>query len=177
MKVFLAINIPFAVKQKIEEQITPFKKDYPDMTWVPPENFHITLYNFDDMENTKRVEKIIEDAIFEIRPFTLFAMATDVFLSDKITLFMNFYREKMLDALITSIYERMNDSEKREVFPQIVVARYRIPSKQQYLLIKKKIQNLKIDIEFLVPKIYLYESITGGKKPVYKKLAEFTLLA
>lgn len=147
------------------------------MTWVPEENYHITLYNFDDMEDTKKIEKQIEDAIFEIAPFTLFAFGTAVHLADKITLFINFYREKMLDALIKRIYEAVKDSDKREIEPHIVLARYKVPSKQQYLLIKKKMENLSIDVEFLVPKIYLYESITGGKKPVYKKLAEFTLPA
>ena len=177
MKVFLAIKIPLAARRQIEEQIADFKMEYPYMTWVPEENYHLTLYNFDDMEDTKKIEKVIEDSLFEIRPFTLFAMGIDIHLSDKITLYMNFYREKMLEALIKTIYEAVNDSDKREIAPHVVLARYKVPSKQQYLLIKKKIHNLSIDIEFLVPKIYLYESITGGKKPVYKKLAEFTLPA
>lgn len=174
MKVFLAIDIPDTVKQKIEEQITPFKKDYQYITWVPQENYHITLYNFDDIDDTKKIEIIIEEAVFEIKPFNLFALGMDLFLTNKIVLYINFYREKMLDNLVKSIYQAVNDKEKKEAPPHIILGQYKVPSKQQYLLIRKKIQNLPIDFNFLVPKISFYESITGGKKPVYKKLAEFT---
>ncbi len=175
MNTFLAIDLSDKVKQSIEDHIASFKKDYMAFTWVQPENYRIHLYSFEEEENLKKIKKTVDEALFEVKPFTLFVLGMDLFLTNKIQLYLSFYREKMLNTLIKNIYREAEHTEKRDIFPHIVLGQYKVPSKQQYLLIRKKIQNLSFEIDFPVRDIVLYETITGGKKPVYKKLAKFTL--
>ncbi len=176
MKAFLAIDIPTKVKQQIEEQIASFKKDYPQLNWVEPENYSLILYHFEQLEDREEVIKRIEDAVFEIRPFTLHILGVDLFLTDKIVVYMHFYKEQMLISLSKRIYEAVYETDKNQFIPQINLAQHKIPSKQQYLLIRKKLENLPIEISIPVTKISLYESVIRGKKPVYKKLAHFTFV-
>ena len=145
------------------------------MTWVDPEDFHITVYFIGEVESTDYIKKIVEEATFETRPFQLFARGTDFFFGNKLTFYIDFHKEKMLYDMMEKLNEGFNDPNNKEIIPHLTIGRYKKPSKQQYLLIKKKIQNLLLDFEFSVNKIYLIESISKGKKPVYKKLAEFTL--
>jgi 2'-5' RNA ligase len=177
MKAFLAIEIPNKVKQQIEEQIASFKKNYPQFNWVQPGDYRLVLYNFEELEDKEEVIKRLEDAVFEIRPFTLHILGVDLFLTDKIVIYLHFYKEKMLNSLAERIYEAVYETDKGQFIPQINLAQHKIPSKQQYLLIRKKLENLPIEINFPVSKISLQESVIRGKKPVYKKLAEFTFIA
>ncbi len=175
MKKFLAIDIPDETKQEIENQIMSFKEDYMYIVWNDPSQYHIPLYIFEDYEITESLHKKIEEAIFEIRPFMLYASGVDLYQTNKIELFMDFHKERMLSALVKSIHTAMQNFKTREMQANIILGQYKLPSKQQYLLIRKKLQNLEIDISFPVNKIFLKETVTGGKKPVYKNLAEFTL--
>lgn len=175
MRAFLAIDIPDDIKQSIDQQITPFKKEYSDMTWVTPENYHITLQFLGDITEPEKIEKKIEDAIFEIPPFTLFSQGADLFLGDKIVIYLNFFRQKVVEQLMENFRQQFDPQSTKPLVPHLTLARYRVPSKQQYLLIKKKIQNLEVEAEFSVNKIYLYSSILSGPKPEYKKIKEYTL--
>ncbi len=175
MKAFLAIDLPDDVCKSIEEQIQPFKKDYLDMSWASPNNFHITLQFLGDIYDVESVKKKVEDAIFEVPPFTLFSQGTNLFLGDRIVIYLEFYRQKVLEGMMDSFQKIFNPGAKKPILPHLTLARYRVPSKQQYLHIKKKIHNLSVEVEFTVNKIYLYESILSGPHPEYKKLGEFIL--
>ena len=173
MRTFLAIEIPSEIQDSIEGQIASFKKEYPQMTWVPTENFHITLFFFGEVDNIEKLKKEIAEIVYDVPSFRLFSQGTDLFLGDRIVLYLSFFKEKILYDLHNRLQEKYNPNKKKEEVPHMTLARYRIPSKQQYLLIKKKIQNLEVEVEFPVKKIYLIESILTGPKPEYKKIAEF----
>lgn len=67
-------------------------------------------------------------------------------------------------------------AQQKKYLPHLTLARCRIPSKQQYLLLKKRLKKINIKVDFPVKKITLFQSILSGKKPVYKKIDTFNLI-
>lgn len=174
MRLFLAIDIPNDIKKTLADQIYPFQKDYQYMTWVPPENFHLTIYFFGEVDSPEPLKKMVEEIAFDIPPFRLYALEGDIFIADKITLSINFQREKNLNYLVKKIRDRSGES-RREFVPHLTIARYKKPSKQQYYLIKKKMEKLPLDVEIPVTHLTLFESNMSGSGPHYKNIAEFPL--
>ena len=84
-------------------------------------------------------------------------------------------RQKMLEQIVENVRRVFSIADEKEYIPHLTIARYKVPSKQQYLLIKKKLENLNIDLEISVKNISLFETIAKGSKTEYKLLAEYQL--
>lgn len=179
MRLFLAIDLPPKVKEQLDEQLQILKKDYANFNWVAPENFHITLLFFGEIESEAKVEKLknkIKEAIWDVSSFMLYSFGADMFLSNKIVLHINFRRERALETLVAKLKNNLQIEDRQKFVPHLTIARFRIPSKQQYFHLKKKLQKLNIDITFPITKIYLFQSILNSHKPIYKRVASFPLL-
>ncbi|MGB9707233.1 MAG: RNA 2',3'-cyclic phosphodiesterase [Microgenomates group bacterium] len=184
MRLFLAIDIPENLKEKIDKQISNLKKDYPNFTWVPKENFHITLFFFGETEKIEMINKKISELIYDQESFYLHANRAGLFINKKIVIFLNFSREKKIEALAKKINkvfapifsQHYTSKTYKKFIPHLTIARTKIPSKQQYFQLKKKLTSFNINISFPVKEIFLYQSIIGGKKPIYKKIKSFPLL-
>jgi RNA 2',3'-cyclic 3'-phosphodiesterase len=178
MRLFLAIDPPENVKQEISNQLIVFKHEYPMFEWKNMENYHITLHFFGDVSDEKSVFQRLKDLLYDAESFYLYSYNADMFTKNKITMFATFRREKKLESIVKKVKDRFYLPEQKidRYVPHLTFAKYRIPSKQQYFVIKKKLSKLKIDVSFQVKKIYLFESILGGKTPVYKKIHSITLL-
>lgn len=176
MRIFLAIDLPAKVKEALDLQLDALKKNYPQFTWVQKENFHITLIFFGETEKVKEIKSKITDAIYDAARFHLYSLGTDVFVSKKLILFVDFRREKKLEALVAKVEDFLNLRREKKFVPHLTIARAKLSSKQQYFALKKKMQKLALTIDFPVEKIYLYQSVLEGKRPSYKKLAKFTLI-
>ena len=176
MNTFLAVNIPNKVIQDIIEQTSQLRKDYPMFNWVPSENLHITLHYIGDIPEDKidLVSEHIEKTIFDIKPTHIFSLGAGLFIKKTITLYITYRKNSTLKLLNTRFVELFED-KKKAYMPHSTIARWKIPSKQQYLHLKKKLQNLPIEIEFPVTEIHLYESISKPKNPEYKILRTFKL--
>ncbi len=178
MRLFLAVDLPTKIKKDLDKQLEDIKKEYAHLNWVPQENYHLTLHFFGETNDIGNIKNKVEEAIFDANSFNLYSFNADLFLNSKIVLYISFRREKVLEKLVSAVMQHFSIKEKegQKFVPHLTVARYKIPSKQQYLLLKKKLNQLDIEIAFPVRKIYLFESILTGKKPVYKKIAVFPLL-
>lgn len=177
MHTFLAIEIPKSVKTNLDKQLTQLKKDQAVLSWVLPDNYHIPLEFFGELVNVDKLKKKIEDAIYDAETFHLFSFGISMTIDRKITLQIDFNRQKKIEELVEKIQSKVNPSAENIKFePHIVVARHKIPSKQQYLHLKKKLEQMDIDIDFPVNKIYLYQSNPQAQAPGFKTLAEFPLL-
>lgn len=169
MRLFLAINPPPQIKKDLAEQLAPFKREYPYFQWVPEENYHITISFFGDISLDERLMKAFEEATYDIPEFLMYSGKADLLMQpQKIILHLNFRRDANLEKLVKRITDK-------KFLPHLTFARYRLPSKQQYLLIKKKIQSIKLNVEFKVTKLYLFDSQMNNRKPLYKKMASFPL--
>ncbi|OGK10735.1 2'-5' RNA ligase [Candidatus Roizmanbacteria bacterium RIFCSPHIGHO2_01_FULL_35_10] len=179
MRLFLAIELPPKVKVELEKQIQDIRREYANYNWIPKENFHITLLFFGDIESKEEVERLknkIEAAIYDVNSFIMYSYGADLFINNKILLYIYFRREKIIEELVTKIKNNLQIEDQVKFVPHLSIARTRVPSKQQYLHLKKKLQKLNIDIDFAVTKIHLFQSILEGQKPIYKKISSFPLL-
>jgi len=177
MRLFLAIDIPKPVKEKLSGQLASLKKLYPDFQWVPPNNYHITVYFFGETSQLDRIKKELRDLLFDGESFYLYSLKLDLFINNKILIYTGFRREKKLEILAGKI-ERSFDTQKRsgKYFPHLTLARHRIPSKQQYFALNTRLAKLAIDIDFPVNSLILFESIIVGKTPIYKQIEKFDLI-
>ncbi len=176
MRLFLAINFTPKVQAEFESQLARLKSLYRQFSWVPPVNYHITLHFLGEVHDVKKVKKDIETMVFDLPPFLFFANHADLFIRNDILLYIGFRREKILETLVDRIQDHYTVEHTKGFVPLLTIARYKIPSKQQYLLLRKRLQNLPIDVEYLVNKITLFESVQGGRHVEYKKLADFKLV-
>jgi len=178
MRLFLAVDPPENVKLLIDEQIAPLKKEYPQFEWIPIENYHITLHFFGDVIDNKKVFSQLEELLFDQESFYLYSLNADMFTKYKITMYINFRREKRLEEIVKKVkmkYYLPEQSIDRYV-PHLTFARYRIPSKQQYFVMKKRLSKLNIEVSFPVKKVFLFESILGRRYPIYKKIHTIKLI-
>ena len=178
MRLFLAVDLPAKVKDSLDKQIEVIRRAYADSNWVSKENYHLTVYFFGETQKVKEIKKNIQDALYDQFSFHLYSQGIDVFINSKIIVYLNFFREKKLEELSEKIRKAFSPSSHnlKEFVPHLSLARSRVPSKQQYFAFKKRLEKLDIDIEFPVKEVILFQSILGGKKPTYKKIATFKLL-
>lgn len=178
MALFLAIDPPRAFKKNLQEQLIILKREYPYFSWVAEENLRLTLGTFSDsVKPTNSLLSYLEEVTFDIPQFELFSGEADISLQNKIILSLLFRRQKNLERLVARIKEKNLLTQNKKFVPYITFARYRIPSKQQYLLIKKKIQALRITIDFTVKSIDLFNNQIIDGKQTSKKMATFPLEA
>lgn len=175
MRLFLAIDLPDKTKKLLDEQIQLLKKEYPAINWIPTENYHITIHHFGEVTDVEKLKKKIEKAIYDIEAFHMYALSADLFMSKKIVLYALFNRQKNLEQLVHAIEEQLQIESKNQYVPHLTFGRTKIPSKQQYLLLQKKLERLDIDFDFPVKKVGLFESIDSANNPLYKKVCEFKL--
>lgn len=179
MRLFLAIELPEIIKNQISQSITVVRREYPQFNWVPPENYHITIHFFGEIDDDVKIKEGISNVLFDRDRFYLYSNFVDLFINNKIVIYLDFRREKNLEKIaedITGRFQQPEDIHKKKFVPHLTLARYKIPSKQQYFVLKKRLAKLDIDIEFPVDKLVLYQSILTEEKPIYKKLEEFPLI-
>lgn len=178
MSLFLAIPIPDDVKRKIHKQLEPLRKKHPDFNWMNPEKYHITLFFFGDKYEKEFIDKQVENVTYDTKAFHLFAGHNGIFMKDNLVFYLGFLKSYPIEQLVKRIKTEMNIVDDLKFFPHLTVAKYRIPSKQQYLLIKKRfLEQTNIDAEFEVTQITLYESVIEENVPIYTQRTEFPLLS
>ncbi len=176
MRLFLAVDLPQSVKNELDQQLRALKKEYAFFNWVPPENYHITLHFFGERNDVDKIKQKIEEAVFDINSFNLYAWNASLFMQNNILLYISFRREKKMEEIAERINKSFQGGDEKKFIAHLTIARARIPSKQQYLNLKKKLLQLPIEIEFAVNKIHLFQSIIEGKRPSYKKISGFSLM-
>lgn len=176
MRLFLAINLPPASKKRLDQQLKELQNEYPQFNWVARENFHITILFFGETDRVDWIKRKIEEAIYDVSSFRLYSQGADLFLNKKIVLYVYFRREKKVEELESKIKKIFQIKETKKFIPHLTIARFRVPSKQQYFNLKKKLRQLPIELDFTINKIYLVQTLLTTKKPVYKKIASFSLL-
>lgn len=176
MKTFLGIEIPVDISQQIIVQTSQLRKDYPAFDWVPSEHFYISLYYSGDIPESKldiAVEHI-QRSVFDIPPTHLFSFGAGIYIHKSISLYISFQKNNTIKLLHERFVELFED-KKKDFEPIITIANWKIPSKQQYLLLKKKLLNLPIEINFPIKEIHLYESISKEKHSKLHKIHSFKL--
>lgn len=176
MRIFLGIDIPEKTKTEIDLHLAALKKEYPQFSWVPRRNYHVTIHYFGEVQNVSAVENRLSTLLYDVHPFHLFAYHGGIFQQLGISMYIEFSRDKTLEHMVDTILDDVASAKLRKKYiPHVTIARYKVPSKQQYLLLRKKLENLNLDFNFPVESVYLFESDLKGAVPVYKKIKEYTL--
>ena len=73
IRVFIAIEIDSEIKNKLSEYLSKLKRTGADVKWVAPENIHLSLkfIGYIEKETLINLNKIINDAVFSIEPFSV----------------------------------------------------------------------------------------------------------
>jgi 2'-5' RNA ligase len=178
MRLFYAIDISLKIKKQLASQLKEIQKEYPEFRWIPLENYHITLHFIGEVSNKQKKEiiKKTKDILFDQEEFYLYSFNLALFMHNRILMYVTFHREKKIEQLVETLKKIFAPNDKINKFiPHLTFARYRIPSRQQYLLLKKRLKKTKVEISFLVKKITLFNSVDNGKFPEYKKVKSFSL--
>ena len=177
MKLFYAVDIPDKAIKRMIKETSKLREEYPQFAWVPKDNFHITLHYLGELHSDKidKIREKTERAIFDIEPTNLYAFGLDIFISTKIVIYISFHKNKVVETLSSRLSAIHTPQEKRTFIPHLTIARWKVPSKQQYLHLKKKLHRTEITLEFPINKVHLYESIARPKFPLYKKVHTFEL--
>ncbi|MBI5122368.1 RNA 2',3'-cyclic phosphodiesterase [Candidatus Roizmanbacteria bacterium] len=177
MKLLLMIELSDKTKKEVTNQLSDFKKTYPQFQWEPSDKYHITVYFFGEINDQKKIIDRLEKVLYDKESFYFYSTSVNLFIHHKITIHLNFRREKKIEKINNNIKETFKISENSVKFiPHLTLAHYKIPSKQQYFVIKKRLAKVIVDVSFKINKLVLFESILSGSQSVYKKIHTFKLL-
>lgn len=176
MRFFLGVTIPEEVKTSLSQQLQEFVEEYPYFSYVPMDNYHITIQHFAEMESVEKIDEIVQENIFDIPSFPMYTEGAAMFLKNQITLYVSFARQKTLEQIAERIKTSLHMQIGKAFVPHMTFAKYKVPSKQQYLLIKKKLSHFDLEAPFIVDKLSLYESIPVGNQLRYVVHKEYPLL-
>jgi len=158
MKLTLKIEVSEETRRRITDQLVDFKKLYPQFQWEKIENYHILVHSFGEFLDKKSTIAKIETALFDKNTFYLYAFEVALTIQNNISLHLDFRREKEIERISESIKGLTSTMESPEKYvPRLTLAKYKIPSKQQYFVIKKRLSNLDVDVSFKVNKLSLFE--------------------
>ena len=175
MRLFLAIDLPDVQKKELHGQLVSLQKEYQIFNWVQEHNYHMTVHFFGEILQPTGIVNSVKDLLYDKERFYLYALHLNYFFNHQITIFTQFKKEKRLTNLVDTLTTQFTP-HRQEFIPHITVARCRIPSKQQYTLLKKKLEKTNIDLSFEVRELTLFESILSKNKPLYLKIMTFPLI-
>ncbi len=175
MRLFIAIDPPESVKQSLWKQTKFLRDKHPAFRYMVPSQYHCTVSFLGNQFHEDEIVKRIEDILFQIKPFELYARRFSVFANHTLTVHLNFYREKKLEELVDymqSVFPE-NIYKNTKFVSHITVARARRSSKQQYFSLQKDLEKIEVDLGFSVNSIILFQSIVVENERVFKRKKEF----
>jgi len=177
MALLLAIDLPPKAKKHIDAAIEPLRRQYPNFDWTPSANYHITLFHFGQKsdEQASGLASIVEHEVFDVPPFHMLARSCDVFQREKLLMYVNFYASKPLGDAVKHLKARLHMHLGMDFAPHLTIARYRVPAKQQYILIRKKLQDMEIEVDFAVDRLVLLKQVMNGQEVTYEVAHEIPL--
>lgn len=175
----LAIKLPNNVEKLISEQLQILKDDYKAFQWFDKEEYCIELFNFGKVDDSKidPLSEMIERGIFDQTTFTLYSEHLHIMMKNSMTFYVGFQTSKPIEHLVKSLKASFKMDDKLIFFPHLPVARYKIPSKQQYLLMKKRCASYRLEFEIDITQITLLNSVIENNKLRYETVKEFALSA
>ncbi|MDD4182654.1 MAG: RNA 2',3'-cyclic phosphodiesterase [Candidatus Omnitrophica bacterium] len=175
MRLFIAIDIPEDLKEKLSRIVTRLKKYDLDAKWVNTSNVHMTL-KFLGEASEEQLDKI-KDTInmiagnfsrleLNVGSFGFFPKET----SPRV-FFISTDNEETLRNISLQLEDKLEVlgfAKECRFKPHLTLARFR--SKKNIDCLKNGIKNMAIEAKFEVSEIILFKSLLKPAGPVYEKL-------
>jgi len=183
MRCFIAIEIPQDIKDRLWKVLEPKTKDFPELKWVQPHNWHITLKFLGEVkeENLKMIKDSLRTALKGFRPFeaTLGSFGT---FPGRGPLRVFWIGIKDGASTMTKIAESIEREltrlgfprEDRKFTPHLTLARTRRGKPSRITLEDFKLNTVSFP-GFKLKEVVLFESKLRPEGPIYTKLEVFAL--
>ncbi len=177
---FIAIEIN--ATSSILEFEKEIKKTGADIKLVEPQNIHITLKFLGDVEETliDEIERIMKNAVKEIKPFTMKLNETGVFPNNNYVrvIWIGIKEAQIIETIVKTIDEHLSElgfkKENRGFSPHLTIGRVKSAKNKQILL--EVIEKYK-DVEFSIQEvksIKLMKSDLTSAGPIYTTIKDVT---
>jgi len=176
-RLFVAVEIPGKIKEKILELQKNFEQHLNDVSWVKPENMHLTLiflgeadYNhipdiIAGLEELK--ENAFEVSLADIGGFPNLNRPHALWVGVKENPAINYLHKK----ISKSLSELNFNLDDRKFFPHITFGRLKRPKTL------KKLPSIQIDLgSFWAKEFILFDSTLTQKGPKHKIIKKFLLM-
>ena len=178
LRLFVAVEIPEAAKDLVEESFSPWRDTFPKARWAPRENWHVTLKFLGRTwpRLTDWVPERIEAAARPEAPFPVRISGVGSFPSARTgrVLWAGFEDEAAVVKLAAAVECALVDefpAEKRPFHPHLTVARSDPPVR----LPPEFAETLLLTEEWEVDHVVLFRSHLRRPAPLYEPLARFLL--
>ncbi|HNQ31761.1 MAG TPA: hypothetical protein PKJ68_04730 [Candidatus Woesebacteria bacterium] len=164
MVVSCTIDIPQETKLLIEHETSSLFELHPEYVWLEPNHYCIPLYTWQDVsvDLIEKLQQKITDVLFEQSAFTLYGLQYKVKISDHIDIVLEFQTDRHYRTLAQAISEFFGEQKTSNAPPMLLLARYKVPSKQQYTHLKNKLSKLVTNTEIAVHHVSLQKVTDFG---------------
>mgnify|MGYP001033121551 CR=1 FL=1 len=181
---FLAIELPKTIQKKIEEIQEDLKSSRADVKWMNPENIHLTLKFFGNIEESKidPIVKSIEGTTRKVSRFSLKVRGMGAFphLKNPRVIWIGLVDGKEVLADFQKQLEKTLEEigfqpEERSFHPHLTMGRARSPKGRNELIGRiEKYREEELG-DFQVERVVLFKSDLRPSGPIYTLLREVKL--
>ncbi|MBM4277507.1 MAG: RNA 2',3'-cyclic phosphodiesterase [Deltaproteobacteria bacterium] len=184
LRSFLAIELPESILKRIEEVQNDLKSSRADVRWVSPENIHLTLKFFGNIEESEidSIVKSIEEPVHTTSSFSINVQGIGAFpgLKNPRVIWMGFQEGK---EMIVAIQKRLEGEfekigfqpEDRSFHPHLTLGRMRSNRGKDELVRGMERYREEELGSFQVERIVLFKSDLRPAGPIYTPLREVRL--
>jgi len=175
-----------AIEINATPSIVEFEKEIrttgADVKLVEPQNIHITLKFLGDVDETliDEIERIMKDAVKEIKPFSMKLNGAGVFPNNNYVrvIWIGIKEAQIIETIVKTIDEHLSKlgfkKEKRGFSPHLTIARVKsAKNKQRLLETIEKYTNVEFSIQE-VKSIKLMKSDLTSAGPIYATIKDVT---
>lgn len=152
MLVYCTIELTEDTRRLIEKESEPIFIDHQEFLWYGADNYRVMIYAWQNVE-TDLVEKLTEkvtELVSNQKPFYMFGLRYAVKIGTRIDIQLDLQEDRNYRDLVESLQAFFNPGVSISSLAHIALARYKIPSKQQYSHIKNQLEKIKTDTEIFV---------------------------
>lgn len=180
MKLFLVIRPQENVLSEIRNDFSKFKLRYPIFEWEEDKNLLIPvaiLGNFSDSK-LELIKEAVEQSVYDLDRTAVFFERFKFLQKDgQLILLGVFHKNKALQTVRDRMAEHCSAEKENNIdetyVPMLTLAHSKLPSKQQYLHLKKKIERINSSYEILVDRIELVSLINETASQSYEVIHSF----
>ncbi|MFN4219325.1 MAG: RNA 2',3'-cyclic phosphodiesterase [bacterium] len=172
MRAFIALDLPYEIKNFITVQIFDLKKhfDYHDIKWVSTHNYHLTFRFFEniDQDYAKNNFQKLKEEFRDFKEFKISILEELGFFYNQSRIKVIFLKVEPLDVLY-EIYKKISKIFGEDRFsPHITIGRVKkvISPSSQDILKKYRIE----PVSFVAKEITLFKSLLNPLGSVYHKI-------